>query len=68
MELLLSLLLASHNPYHWTMDCARWQKRAVEIIDDNKLPMKERIFLIRYLRNKVKGKCDFNWNQIQPMT
>jgi len=67
MELILSVLIATHNPYHWEMDCERWQKRAAEIRDDNNLPMKDRMFLIRYLRNKVKGECDFDWTQVRPM-
>jgi len=67
MELILSVLIATHNPYHWEMDCERWQKRAAEIREDNNLPMKDRMFLIRYLRNKVKGECDFDWTQVRPM-
>jgi hypothetical protein len=66
MELILSVLIATHNPYHWEMDCERWQKRAAEIREDNNLPMKDRMFLIRYLRNKVKGECDFDWTQVRP--
>jgi hypothetical protein len=64
MELVLSLLFATHTPYHWEMDCERWQTRAVEILNDDNLPMSERRFLIRYLRNKVVGECEFDWTQV----
>ena len=64
MELLLSLVLATHNPYHWEMSCERWQEKAVEILADEKLPYSERLFLIRYLRNKVVGECEFDWTQV----
>ena len=66
MGLLLSLLFATHNPYHWEMDCERWQTRAVEILNDTNLPMSERMFLVRYLRNKVVGECEFDWTQVGP--
>ena len=64
MELLLTLVLASHNPhatgpYDWHMSCDRWQTRAVEIMDDENLPESERWFLVNYLRNKVEGECEY---------
>ena len=68
MELLLSLVIAMHDPYHWEMNCERWQTRAVEILNDENLPMSERRFLIRYLRNKVSGECEFDWTQVSQVT
>ena len=64
MELILTLVLASHNPhatgpYDWHMSCDRWQTRAVEIMDDENLPESERWFLVNYLRNKVEGECEY---------
>ena len=64
MELLLTLVLASHNPhatgpYDWHMSCDRWQTRAVEIMEDEKLPESDRRFLVNYLRNKVEGECEY---------
>ena len=64
MELLLTLVLASHNPhatgpYDWHMSCDRWQTRAVEIMEDEKLPESDRKFLVNYLRNKVEGECEY---------
>ena len=64
MELLLSALLAAHNPYHWELDCERWQTRAAEILNDEKLPIAERRNIIRYLRSKVVGECEFDWTQV----
>ena len=64
MELLLSLVLATHSPYHWEMSCERWQTKAIEILNDEKISMYQRRFLIRYLRNKVVGKCEFDWTQV----
>ena len=65
MEFLLTLLLAVNDPYDWEMDCERWQTRAVEILNDENLPMSERRFLVRYLRNKVVGECEFDWTQVR---
>ena len=64
MELLLTLVFASHNPhatgpYDWHMSCDRWQTRAVEIMEDEKLPESDRRFLVNYLRNKVEGECEY---------
>ena len=64
MELLLSLVLASHNPdatgpYDWHMSCDRWQSRAVEIWEDENIPEYDREFLVNYLRGKVEGECPY---------
>lgn len=61
MELLFALITTlnvRHTPHHWYMSCERWQKRAQEIMVDEKLPLPERIKIIYYLRTKVKGNCD----------
>ena len=65
MELLLAVLISTHNPYHWNMSCERWQTRAVEILADENIIMQQRKFLVRYLRNKVKGECPFDWTQLE---
>ena len=64
MNILLSMILASHNPhatgpYDWHMSCDRWQKRAVEIWADEKMPESERQFVVNYLRGKVEGECPY---------
>ena len=64
MELLLSLLFATHNPYHWEISCNLWQRRAAEILNDTDLPISSRVSLIRYLRDKVVGECEFDWTQV----
>ena len=64
MELLLSLVLATHDPYHWEMSCERWQQRAEEILADENINEYHRRFLVRYLRSKVVGECEFDWTQV----
>jgi hypothetical protein len=63
MNVIAALLIATHGvgPYDWHMSCERWQQRAQEILVDEALPINERWFLIRYLRNKVEGECSFDW-------
>ena len=68
MELLLSALIATHNPYHWNMSCERWRERAVEILADENINLYQRKFLVRYLRNKVEGECEFDWTQVRYAT
>ena len=59
MILLALLLMASHGdgPYDWHMSCDRWQKKSIEIIADKEISLKQREYLIRYLRSKVDGPC-----------
>ena len=64
MELIFALLIATNNPYDWEMNCDRWRTRAVEIYQDENIPLSDRMFLIRYLRNKVVGECEFDWTQV----
>ena len=64
MELIFALLIALKDPYAWEMDCDRWRTRAVEIYQDENIPIEDRKFLIRYLRSKVKGECPFDWTQV----
>tara|TARA_Y100000361_G_scaffold141731_1_gene147071 strand:- start:2714 stop:2953 length:240 start_codon:yes stop_codon:yes gene_type:complete len=54
---LLSFVVASHNPYHWTMSCERWRERAQEIMLDQNLSLRAKQHLILYLRTKVEGPC-----------
>jgi len=69
MELFLAMILASHRPsatgpYDWHIPCERWQTRAVEIWEDENLPLKDRKFLINYLRGKVEGNCPYpSWDE-----
>lgn len=62
--LVASIILASHadhltKPYNWHMSCDRWQTRAFEIQEDENLDTGTKRFLIRYLRSKVHGDCDY---------
>lgn len=53
----LSFVMASHSPYHWTISCERWHERSQEIMLDEKLPLRAKQQLIFYLRTKVEGPC-----------
>jgi hypothetical protein len=57
-SLILALTLASHNPYHWTMSCKRFQEVTMEIMMDKNLDYQARQMLIRKFRGKVEEKCD----------
>lgn len=61
MILLALLLMASqgNGPYDWHMSCDRWQKKSIEIIADKEISLKQREYLIRYLRSKVDGPCPY---------
>tara|TARA_R100001163_G_C4991956_1_gene144220 strand:+ start:588 stop:785 length:198 start_codon:yes stop_codon:yes gene_type:complete len=64
MELILPFIFASHRPdlskeYNWHMSCSRWHERSQEIMKDENLPINQRKFLVRYLRSKVEGECNF---------
>jgi hypothetical protein len=56
--LLLALSLATHNPYHWTMTCARWQEVRLEVMMDPHLDYRAKLNIIRHLRSKVAERCD----------
>ena len=66
MNILAALLIATHGvgPYDWHMSCERWQQRAVEIMADENIDIDQRRFLVRYLRNKVEGKCPVDWSSL----
>ena len=64
MGLTLALLITFNDPYGWVMDCDRWRTRAVQIYQDENIPIEDRKFLIRYLRSKVQGECEFDWTQV----
>jgi hypothetical protein len=56
--LLLALNLATHNPYHWHMSCARWQEVRVKVMMDPNLDYRTKLNIIRHFRTKVTEKCD----------
>ena len=45
------------DPYAWTMACDYWETRSLEILQDENIPMSQRIALIAHFRTKVKEDC-----------
>jgi hypothetical protein len=58
IALLLAFSLANHNPYHWTMTCARWQEVQMEVMADPHLDYRAKQQILRHFRTKVREKCD----------
>jgi hypothetical protein len=59
MDILLPLLLASHEPVHWTIRCDGWKELASEVRQDEYLDEQSKSDLINYFKTKVEVKCDF---------
>jgi hypothetical protein len=51
-------MLASHNPYHWTITCQRFHELRNQIMLDQKLDYRARNYLINFFKRKVEGPCD----------
>jgi hypothetical protein len=58
ISFLIATMLASHNPYHWTITCARYHELRNEIMLDKNLDYRSRNYLINLFRRKVDGPCD----------
>ena len=59
MGILLPLLLASHEPVHWTIRCDGWKELASEVRQDEYLDEQSKSDLINYFKTKVEVECDF---------
>ena len=59
MGILLPLLLASHEPVHWTIRCDGWKELASEVQQDEYLDEQSKSDLINYFKTKVEVECDF---------
>ena len=59
MGILLSLLLANHEPVHWTIKCEGWKDLASEVRQDEYLDEQSKSDLINYFITKVEVECDF---------
>ena len=59
MDILLPLLLASHEPVHWTIRCDGWKELASEVRQDEYLDEQSKSDLINYFKTKVEVECDF---------
>ena len=59
MGIFLPLLLASHEPVHWTMRCDGRKNLASEVRQDEYLDEQSKLDLINYFKTKVEVECDF---------
>ena len=54
MGILLSLLLANHEPVHWTIKCEGWKDLASEVRQDQYLDEQTKSDLMDYFKTKVE--------------
>ena len=59
MGILLPLLIASHEPLHWTIRCDGWKELVSEVRQDEYLDEQSKSDLINYFKTKVEVECDF---------
>ena len=60
MDILLSaLILANHEPVHWTIKCEGWKDLTYEVQQDQYLDEVSKRDLIGYFETKVEESCDF---------
>ena len=59
MGIFLPLLLANHEPVHWTIKCDGWKDLASEVRQDEYLDEQSKSDLINYFRTKVEEGCNF---------
>jgi hypothetical protein len=57
ISFLMATMLASHNPYHWTITCSRFHELRNEIMMNPKLDQRSRNYLINLFKRKVDGPC-----------
>ena len=54
MGILLPLLLANHEPVHWTIKCEGWKDLTSEVRQDQYLDEQTKSDLIEYFKTKVE--------------
>ena len=59
MGIFLQLILANHEPVHWTIKCEGWKELSYEIQQDQHLDEQTKSDLISYFKTKVEEECDF---------
>ena len=59
MGIFLSLLLANHEPVHWTIKCEGWKELSSEVRQDQYLDEQTKSDLIEYFKTKVEEDCNF---------
>jgi hypothetical protein len=57
MIYLYTLILASHNSYHWELSCSDFNQIRNEVILDEGLSMGDRMSVLGYLESKTKEDC-----------
>ena len=58
ISFLMAAMLASHNPYHWTITCARYHELRNEIMMNPNLDHDSRKYLIELFKLQIDGPCD----------
>ena len=58
MGILLPLLLANHEPVHWTIKCEGWKDLASEVRQDEYLDDISKQDLINYFATKLEEDCE----------
>ena len=59
MGIFLSLILANHEPVHWTIKCEGGKELSYEIQQDEYLDEQSKLGLIDYFKTKVEEECNF---------
>ena len=59
MGIFLPLLLANHEPVHWTIRCEQWTELTNEVRQDQYLDEASKQGLVDYFKTKVEEACDF---------
>ena len=59
MGIFLQLILANHEPVHWTIKCEAWKELTYEIQQDEHLDEQSKLGLIDYFKTKVEEECNF---------
>ena len=54
MGIFLPLILANHEPVHWTIKCEGWKELSYEIQQDQHLDEESKLGLIDYFKTKVE--------------
>ena len=57
MIYLYTLILASHNSYHWQLSCYDFNQIRNEVILVEGLSIRDRMSVLGYLKSKTKEEC-----------
>ena len=59
MGIFLPLILANHEPVHWTIKCEGWKELSYDIQQAEYLDEQSKLGLIDYFKTKVEEECNF---------